>query len=158
MLSGAFFLYSLPYFEKEPALLCQSVAGGPYTSCEKETACDTAETVAFKPDESSVYTMNNWVGKMDLYCTSDAKIGFLGSSFLAGTFFGSFIVPRASDVVGRRPLFLFGLNLFMLVLVGSLFCEDLYFMYVLLFLGGLAETGRYYVAYIYAVEMMPQKY
>ena len=25
-------------------------------------------------------------------------------------------------------------------------------------MGGISETGRYYVAYVYAVEMMPQKY
>ena len=31
-------------------------------------------------------------------------------------------------------------------------------MYFLLFLGGISETGRYYVAYVYAVEIAPKKY
>lgn len=30
-------------------------------------------------------------------------------------------------------------------------------MYFLLFLGGVSETGRYYVAYVYAVEIMPKR-
>jgi hypothetical protein len=30
-------------------------------------------------------------------------------------------------------------------------------MYFLLFMGGIGEVGRYYVAYVYNVEMVPQK-
>ena len=30
--------------------------------------------------------------------------------------------------------------------------------YVLIFFGGISETGRYYVAYVYVVEMMPKKW
>lgn len=31
-----------------------------------------------------------------------------------------------------------------------------YHLYLLLLLGGIAETGRYYVAYVYAVEIFPK--
>ena len=74
---------------------------------------------------------------------------------MAGCFFGSFILPRAADVIGRRPMFLTGLIIFMAVVTTSLFCKNLYLAYFLLFMGGISETGRYYVAYVYLVEFMP---
>lgn len=37
-------------------------------------------------------------------------------------------------------------------------CESLELAYLLLFIGGLAETGAYYVAYVYCVEMVPEVY
>lgn len=92
---------------------------------------------------------------MDLYCVSEVAIGLIGSSFMAGSFVGSFILPRAADIVGRKPMFLTGLVIFMAVVITSLFCKSLYLAYFLLFMGGISETGRYYVAYVYLVEFMP---
>jgi MFS family permease len=82
-------------------------------------------------------------------------MGFLGSSFIAGCFVGSFILSRLADIIGRRPIFIVGLCLQISVVVASLFCKSIYLAYLLLFLGGIGEVGRYYVAYVYNVEMMP---
>ena len=30
-------------------------------------------------------------------------------------------------------------------------------MYFFLIIGGISETGRYYVAYVYAIEIMPKR-
>ena len=38
MVAGAFFLYSLPYFEKQPDLQCLSV-DGTWTACTQAVAC-----------------------------------------------------------------------------------------------------------------------
>ena len=82
----------------------------------------------------------------------------IGSFFFIGTFSGSFILPRASDLYGRKPLHLIGLVIYFLVVVSSFFVESLYLLYFIIFMGGISETGRYYVAYVYAVEMMPEKH
>ena len=79
----------------------------------------------------------------------------LGSSFFIGTFTGSWILPRASDIYGRKPLFLIGLFIYFGVVTASYFCTNLYLMYFIIFMGGISETGRYYVAYVYAIEMFP---
>lgn len=68
------------------------------------------------------------------------------------------MLPRAADVVGRKPMFLLGLVLYFLVIIMLLFTSSLYFTYFILFIGGISETGRYYVAYVYCVEMMPKKF
>lgn len=109
-------------------------------------------------DYDSVDSLHNWVEQMDLYCVSETKIGFIGSSFITGCFVGSFILPRLADIVGRKPMFLTGLAIFMAVVVASLFCKNINFLYFLLFMGGISETGRYYVAYVYVIEFVPSRY
>jgi MFS family permease len=95
---------------------------------------------------------------MDLYCASNTDIGFLGSSFITGCWVGSFIIPRSADIVGRRPMFMTGLVIFISVVVSSLFCKNIKLAYFLLFMGGISETGRYYVAYVYLIEWVPARY
>ena len=77
--------------------------------------------------------------------------------FFIGTFIGSFILPRASDIYGRKPLFLIGLMIFFSVVTAAYFVTNLYTLYFIIFMGGISETGRYYVAYVYAMEMMPKR-
>jgi len=108
------------------------------------------------PDADSGLTLNNWISTMDLYCTESFEMSLIGSMFFLGAFAGSFILPRAADIVGRRPIFLLGVSIYICVVVGLYFCDNLYLLYFLLFAGGISETGRYYVAYVYVVEMMPK--
>ena len=75
-----------------------------------------------------------------------------------GAFVGSFILPRAADVVGRKPMFLLGLAIYVAVVIILYFNTNLYLAYVILFFGGISETGRYYVAYVYCVEFMPKRH
>jgi MFS family permease len=80
----------------------------------------------------------------------------IGSSFLAGAFAGSFVLPRLADVFGRKPMFLVGLILYIATVLGLLLSTSKAMLYSLLVLGGISETGRYYVAYVYAVEIFPK--
>ena len=114
--------------------------------------------LSFEVDYSSIDSLHNWVQQMDLYCVSEKAIAGIGTSFIAGCFFGSFILPRLADIYGRKKLFLAGLTIFILVVVLSLFCTNLKFAYFLLFMGGISETGRYYVAYVYLIEFVPARY
>jgi MFS family permease len=148
MLSGAFFLYSLPYFQKKPDFEC--LIGAEWQSCSKDDACTSDSDF-----RTSTQSLENWVTQMDLFCASETQIGLLGSSFIGGCFFGSFILPHQADIHGRKPLFLIGLLIHTAVVLLSLFCYSLTEAYVLLFLGGIGETGRYYVAYVYMIEFFP---
>lgn len=84
-------------------------------------------------------------------------MGLIGSSFFAGCFLGSFILPRLADIVGRKPMFLLGLVLYIFTVIGLLVSSDLTILCALLVLGGISETGRVYVAYVYAIEIMPKR-
>ncbi|CDW88844.1 organic cation [Stylonychia lemnae] len=159
MAAGAFILYNLYYFEKEPTYMCRYNQQSSYKICTSEEICDDANVVeSYFIDWTDEGSLHNWVEQLDLKCRSSIAVSFIGSSFFFGAFIGSFILPRASDVYGRRPMFLVGLVLYLIVIIGLVFNTSLYLTYVLLLLGGISETGRYYVAYVYCVEMMPDKY
>ena len=81
----------------------------------------------------------------------------IGSSFLSGTFAGSFVIPRMADIYGRRPMFILGLILFIASCVGLIVSTDIKAMYAFLFLGGVSECGRCYVGYVYAIEIIPKR-
>ena len=157
MVCGAFVLYSISYFTHIGPLLCQATEGADWEECKKKVACDKGSTYAFKPDPDAVDTLTNWVGQVDLYCTESFEMSVIGSMFFVGTFSGSFILPRMADIYGRKPLFLIGLSLYIIVVIALYFVKNLFTLYFLLFLGGISETGRYYVAYVYAIEFMPKK-
>ena len=61
-------------------------------------------------------------------------------------------------VMALLIIFLLGLGIFMSVVIASLFCHNIKFAYFLLFMGGISETGRYYVAYVYLIEFVPDRY
>jgi MFS family permease len=75
--------------------------------------------------------------------------------FFFGAFIGSFILPRLADLYGRRPVYLFGLCLYACTALCHPFSRSLYFSFVLIFLGGISESGRYYVGFVYLQELMP---
>jgi MFS family permease len=81
----------------------------------------------------------------------------IGSCFFIGCFIGSFILPRIADIKGRKPMFLLGLILYIICVIGLLFSNNKILMYFFLIIGGISETGRYYVAYVYAIEIMPKR-
>jgi SP family xylose:H+ symportor-like MFS transporter len=81
----------------------------------------------------------------------------IGSCFLIGCLVGSFIIPRIADIKGRKPMFLLGLFLYIICVFGLLFSKNKALMYTFLVIGGISETGRYYVAYVYAIEIMPKR-
>ena len=114
--------------------------------------------VQFKVNnDPSVKVPQGWIEQYSLYCESDSKIGFIGSCFFIGCFIGSFILPRLADVVGRKPIFLIGLTINVVSNVGLYFGSSKIVLYLFLILGGVGETGRYYVAYVYAVEILPKR-
>ena len=51
-----------------------------------------------------------------------------------------------------------GLVLYIIVVISTYFCRDLGLLYAIITLGGISETGRYYVAYVYIIEMMPKRH
>ena len=111
----------------------------------------------FEIDYSTNKSTRNWIEQFNLGCVSEYELSLIGSMFLAGAWIGSFILPRLADIKGRKPVFLLGLVLYVITVLGLLFATNKNVMYGLLVLGGVSETGRYYVAYVYANEILPSR-
>lgn len=78
--------------------------------------------------------------------------------FYLGSFIGSFILPRLADVIGRKRIYFFGLGLYFSTSLIYPWSTELKLNYVLIFLGGISEAGRYYVGFVFMQELMPRKY
>jgi len=59
-------------------------------------------------DQSSEFTLYNWIQQYQLGCTPKSTIGLFGSLYFAGLLLGSLIVPRASDLYGRKIMAISG--------------------------------------------------
>lgn len=91
-------------------------------------------------------------------CESDWKGGFLGSVFYFFWCLALLYVPRQSDKIGRRNLFLLSRVLESGLFVASLFTHSYWVMVGLLVAFGLAAAGRINVGTVYMTEWMPRKY
>lgn len=160
IISGSFIFYSIYYFEIEPKYQCKNDVGV-WIDCIKTEFC-----IHDKVDPSVTFRINNdpsvkvpqgWIEQYSLYCQDNTRIGLIGSSFFIGCFIGSFILPRLADQVGRKPMFMLGLIINVFATVGLYFGRTSLVLYLFLILGGIGETGRYYVAYVYAVEIFTEK-
>lgn len=159
MAAGAFILYNLYYFQLEPDYLCRYKESEVTVSCKFEQVCDKVNPPEFyEVDYTSEHSLHNWVEQLSMTCATELEKSFIGSCFFIGAFIGSFILPRGADVVGRKPMFLAGLILYFIVVTALIFNTNIGLAYFLMILGGVSETGRYYVAYVYVVEMMPSKF
>jgi len=75
-----------------------------------------------------------------------------------GTFVGSTFLPLLADMFGRKPIFIVGLILHLVSVVGLMLGTNYYLLLALMFVNGMAEVGRYYVAYVYSVEAFPKRH
>jgi MFS family permease len=159
MIAGAYVLYALNYFELEPQYLCQFGLSAAWEKCVQKQVCEPTKNsiTNFKIDFDTNLSLHNWVEQYKIGCISEFAKSMLGSTFFIGAFIGSFIIPPMADVRGRKPMFLLGLAVYFVVLIGLRFGSNLETLYSMIFLGGICETGRYYVAYVYIVEIFPKR-
>lgn len=158
--SGSFILYSIYYFTIDPVYFCDyNDAPGVFTECKKKQICDFGKynVKSYRIDYDNKFTLKNWVEQYSLECTSEFGISMIGSCFLIGAFIGSFILPRLADVVGRKPMSMLGCCLYILCCVGLIFSSNIWLLYFWIIVGGISETGRYYVNYVYAIEILPKR-
>lgn len=90
---------------------------------------------------------------MNFECAEKWKIGMIGFCFLFGIVVGSSTITRLGDVYGRKPIYLLGLLMNLIVVVTLIVAKRVLVGYICLFVLGLSVTARYYVGYAYNIEM-----
>ena len=101
--------------------------------------------------------MHNWIQQYDLLCAPALSISAIGSFYFLGTFIGSIFMNRLGDTHGRKPVFLFGVVLTVVTMLGLMYASSIQILYFMLTLGGISNCGSNYVGYVYAVEVVPIK-
>ena len=72
----------------------------PYECKPKQFCNDSA--ITYSVDWDSNTSLHNWVEQLDLTCANPDDVGFIGSSYFIGVMVSVLILPRLSDLVGRK--------------------------------------------------------
>ena len=154
--SNGYIYYALTYLEKWPAFKCTKVS-------EKECDIDYYREHMDEPnliriDADSVYTLDNWVGRLDLFSKSTFQIGLIGSVYLLGWALGCLFVPRMGDIYGRRWPYLISMGISLLVYLALILSTNINLTTVMFLLLGLTTPAKSNVCYIYLLEFIPKKW
>lgn len=132
-------------------------ADGTWAACPRETACSLARD-QWKPDFTKRTSVHNWIETLDLYCSSQTEIGFLGTCLFAGILFAMAFVIPFSDKYGRKPLLIMNAVLGTITQGSFLFVNSLSSFYCLMFLMGVAAALNPCVGYVYIMEVVEKKH
>lgn len=120
--------------------------------------CSGSFNGIYKVDYGAKKTIKNFIIQYDLHCASNNYISMIGSAFLMGTFTGSMFLPQLADLVGRKPIYILGLVVHLISCGGIIISTNRYVLLVLMFFSGISEVGKFFVAYVYAVEILPKTF
>lgn len=100
----------MAYLELMPAYECRDPnVGVHWEKCYPDQFCrpdHTFDAENVRVDRSDPHSLNNWVDQMNLTCVDHSSIGLLGTMLFLGWMASSMIVPRLSDIYGRKRFFL----------------------------------------------------
>ena len=75
--------------------------------CTKTEICASSlPREHYRPVETDIGYLNNWVDKLGLLCRPKKEVGFIGSCFFIGIILSITWVPPLADSYGRLPLIL----------------------------------------------------
>jgi len=89
---------------------------------------------------------------------SSVWVGLLGAAALIGLFFGSLIIGRLSDKMGRKKLFIFNFILITIASILQIFVDSPMELFICRVLIGFGLGGDYSVAVALLAEFSPRKY
>ena len=128
----------------------------PY-ECEPKDFCDDS-TVTATVDWSEQTSLHNWVEQLDLTCTSDSAIGFIGSVYFIGIMISVLTLPRVSDLYGRKWVIL-GCSLLQLpIYFWTFWMSTLIECYLCFFVMGLGFGGSISTNSLYLQEFMQKRH
>ena len=98
---GAAVMYNMAFATMMPKFYCS--VNEQWSPCTNTDICKGQRTpqLEYRVDWDSKFSLNNWVGTLDLVCRSRAEIGMFGSYYFAGWALLVLVVPPLSDKYGR---------------------------------------------------------
>lgn len=160
-MTGEIIVQNMAYLELMPLYQCLDTDSGTWDSCFPSQFCQPGKVFdksLVRVDGSSTHSFSNWVDQMDLTCETHNNIGLLGTMLFLGWMTSSLVIPRLSDIYGRKKFFL-GFHLLQVAaLIALLNCTSIHSAMAMLFFLGFASVGRSPIVYIYLLELMTPEY
>ena len=94
---------NLSFLEKIPEEFhCVYAGSDKEVSCIPDDFCNDPNLVSYRADMSVDETFYNWISKLGLTCAPASQMAMLGSSYFIGWILTLAVLPRLSDIYGRR--------------------------------------------------------
>ncbi|CAI2383724.1 unnamed protein product [Moneuplotes crassus] len=149
--------YNSPLLELVPKLECKQ--DDQWVECRKQDICINNQMIdseLWRPDFTDKFSFRNWMTEFQLYCYPDFWIGLLGSVFLIGIILNGIVLKQA-DYFGRKSMLIYTSIGHIILSMAMFYSTNIYANYVILFFGGMLYSKNY-LAYIYCVEITPEKH
>jgi MFS family permease len=148
------------FLEKQPVYQCLNKDTGQWQTegCDRAQFCDDSLKISWRVDWEASESIRNLIYQLNFYCAPDYMIGLLGACFLLGIVVGCSTLTRLGDTHGRKPIYMLGICIHLLFMVGILIVKSPIICFFLTFVFGMSVTARYYVGYTYNVEMQPKSH
>ena len=99
--------------------------------------------------------MHNWFQDLNLMCSSN--VGLLGSLYFLGIAVSTFVIPRLSDIFGRKLSYHASMVGHLIAYGVILLSRNLTLTIVMMFFFGFFSLGRASIGYIYMQELLPTR-
>lgn len=130
----------------------------PVSACTAENICLVPSPIIdYSIDWDNIYSIHNWVEKLDLTCTPGWKVGLLGSMVFVGWVITLIWVPRLSDKYGRKTIYMIGMWGDCACFIAMFLVTSIDLMICVTFVFGLCTTIRVNIGFVYIMEMMPKR-
>lgn len=140
----------LPFFVLFPQLKCPSEQ----PSCTRADYC--TDPSRYPIDWDSHLSLENWLGKLDIYCESPYLIALMGSMYFVGAITSGLFVTRMADLHGRKWPTLISAIVSIPIHIGLMISTSLTLSIVLFFLFGMTRPGKMQVSFVYISELVPE--
>jgi len=94
---------------------------------------------------------------LDLACEKKSTIAWLGAPIFIGWMVASLVLPRVSDIYGRKWLFAGVMTINLGVVVVLIFSKSILVTVIANFFVGVVAVARWTVGYIMLQEFLPVK-
>ena len=106
---GDFSLYPVGFYELQPEYECSIDNQTAWYPCAPQDFCSDDNAPYYRMNKTSERSLENWISYYKIECAPKSQIGLFGTTFFVGIVLGCAILPRMSDIYGRKALTLVGL-------------------------------------------------
>jgi len=120
--------------------------------------CNGNTVQSWEVNYADMFTLNNWIIQLDMYCTPKEYIGFIGALAFGGAALACFFLPVLGDKYGRWIIFQITMGIQIPLFLLALFTRNLAIVYFLCFFLGVTLIGRFTCGFVLLTELCPERY
>ena len=126
----------------------------PFRSCKPKDFCNNSNIISYEPVKTHKDYYVNFIDKFDLHCAPSIYIEILGSSLFIGWIFTLILLPRLSDIYGRKKFLSIGCVVFAGAFWMITFTTNYYVLVASITVVGMCCTLRSAIYNVFVYEVM----